>query len=248
LEGDDVSGLMDADFEAYLRVGGRTVDVEDVRLLRAVAEHGSLNAAADALGRSYSRAHARITDLEDATGPLVSRQRGGAGGGGSRLTEEARELLAGFERLASALDGTATTERLVLDGHVSERHGDLVTVETDAGRVRALALTDDADVQVSFRADAVTLHRPTGAPGGDETSARNRFEATVESVDGGESVGTVTVDVGATDPLAVRVTGESIDRLELEPGATVVATVKATAVRATPTYRSPGEPTDPSPA
>jgi molybdate transport system regulatory protein len=227
---------MDAGYEAHLRVGSVTVDGRDVALLRAVADQGSLNAAADALGRSYSRAHSRLGDLEEALGPLVDRERGGADGGGSRLTDEGRALLARFDRLAAALDGTATTERLVLDGTVLSREGRVAVVETPAGRVRALALTDDDRVQVSFRADAVTLHRPSGAPEGDETSARNRFEGTVTGLDRAEAVAGVTVDVGAGSPLVVRVTTDSLDRLGVEAGDAVVASFKATATRATRAY------------
>lgn len=225
---------MDAGFEAHLRVGEATFDGRDAALLRAVAEHGSLNAAASALGRSYSRAHGRIGDLEEAAGPLVERRRGGSEGGGSRLTDGARQLLAQFDRLQAALEGTAATERLVLDGTVRERDGDLVTVETAAGTVRALALADSEAVQVSFRSDAVTLHAPESAPGGGETSARNRFRGEVVGVDRGDGTALVRVDVGATDPLAVRVTETSRRELGLEPGTAVAASFKATATRATP--------------
>ncbi|WP_123533900.1 TOBE domain-containing protein [Halosimplex salinum] len=224
---------MDAGFEAHLRVGDESFDGRDAALLRAVAAEGSLNAAASALGRSYSRAHARIGDLEAEAGSLVERERGGSQGGGSRLTDDARELLAQFDRLQATLEGTATTERLVLDGTVEERDGDLVTVETVAGSVRALALTDAEDVQVSFRSDAVTLHAPESAPSGGETSARNRFGGTVVDVDPGEGTALVRIDVGANDPLVVRVTETSRRELGLEAGEFVVASFKATATRAT---------------
>jgi len=224
---------MDAGFEAHLRVGEATVDERDAALLRAVAAEGSLNAAASALGRSYSRAHARIGDLEAEAGPLVDRRRGGTEGGGSRLTAEGRELLAEFDRLQAALAGTAATERLVLDGRVTEREGDLATVETDAGTVRALALTDADDVRVAFRSDAVTLQDPESAPEGAETSARNRFRGTVVGVDRDDGTALVRIDVGASEPLAVRVTETSLDTLELERGTDVVASFKATATRAT---------------
>ena len=64
---------MDAGFEAHLQVGEETFDGRDAALLRAVADRGSLNAAASALGRSYSRAHGRIGDLEAQAGSLVER-------------------------------------------------------------------------------------------------------------------------------------------------------------------------------
>jgi molybdate transport system regulatory protein len=227
---------MDAGFEAHLRVGEETVDERDAALLRAVAAQESLSAATEALGRSYSRAHSRIRDLEAAAGPLVERQRGGADGGGSHLTHEARELLAAFDRLEAALAGTATTERMALDGEVTARAGDLATVETAAGTVRALDV-DDAGrgdhVQVSFRSDAVTLHDPESAPVAGESSARNRFDGTVESVDRGDGTALVRVDVGAEEPLAVRITEQSLRELDLEVETPVAASVKATAIRAT---------------
>lgn len=249
---------MDAGFDARLREGGGTFDDRDATLLRAVDEAGSLNAAATDLGRSYARAHERLTDLEAAFGPLVERQRGGAGGGGSRLTPNGHRLLARFDRLRATLAGTTTVEETVLAGRVVDRDGELATVETPAGTLRALAPDVDA-VQVAVRADAVTLHAPDDAPPAGGTSARNRFAGRVAQVDRGASVALVTVALDAPDPsdesvasddttptppadrteddgptLAALVTTDSVDRLGLATGTPVVATLKATATRATP--------------
>ncbi|MFC7082228.1 TOBE domain-containing protein [Halorussus caseinilyticus] len=226
---------MDAGFEAHLRADGTEFDADDAELLRAVDEAGSLNRAADALGRSYSRAHQRLTALEDALGPLVVRQRGGSGGGGSELTDEARDLLARFERLRAEFTGTAEVEETVLSGEVVAREGELATVETDAGRVRALAPAADAEeVQVALRADAVTLNAPDDAPPAEATSARNRFDGEVAAIDAGEQVARVLVNVGADAPLAALVTMSSVEKLGLGEGSPVVASFKATATRASP--------------
>lgn len=229
---------MDAGFEAHLRADGVRFDATDAELLRTIAAEGSLNRAADALGRSYSRAHQRLTELEEALGPLVARQRGGSGGGGSELTAEARDLLARFDRLRAEFTGTAEVEETVLSGRVIARDGELATVETDAGRVRALAPggTEDAeagDVQVAIRADTVTLHDPADAPAEVATSARNRFEGRIVGVERGESVADVRISLGAGAPLVALVTVESVDRLDLTSDTPVVATWKATATRAT---------------
>ncbi|MFB6173955.1 MAG: TOBE domain-containing protein [Halobacteriales archaeon] len=225
---------MDAGFEAHLRVGECSFDRSDAALLRAVDEHASLNAAADALGRSYSRAHDRITTLEAAVGPLLERERGGPGGGGSELTPTARDLLARFARLEAALADTARVDAVALEGRVTGRDGELATVGTPAGTVRALLFEAAERVQVSFRADAVTLQDPEFAPAADATSARNRFPGTVVAVDPGESIARVDVEVGAPEPLSALITDESRRRLDIEAGREVVASVKATAVRATP--------------
>lgn len=247
---------MDVGVEPRLQAGEVTFDATDAELLRAIAEHGSVLGASNALGRSRARALNRLEDLEAAIGPLVERQRGGAGGGGSRLTAEAKTLLARFDRLCATLSGTAGVPEAVVDGVVLEREGELGVVETDAGTVQARLVDeitarestsgeeDPGDssarlepgtrVQVSIRADTVTLQDPADAPGDEgATSARNRFSGTVSHLDSGTTITTVAVEVGAADPLLALVTQESLDRLGIEPGVAVVASFKATATRAT---------------
>jgi len=236
---------LDADFDARLDSEGVEVTERDVALLRAVDEHGSLNAAASALGRSYSRSQQRVVELEAAFGRLVERQRGGAGGGGSSLTGTAAALLAEFDRLETAFSGVAEVAETVLQGTVVEREGELGTVETAAGRVRAIVppTSDDGEdggvdgdaeaVRLTIRADAITLHAPDSVPES-KTSARNHFEGEVRDVEPGDAVARVTVDVGAGTDLTVLVTQTSVDTLTLAPGDTVVASFKATATRASP--------------
>jgi molybdate transport system regulatory protein len=230
----DRGDRVDADFEARLQVGDLTVGPRDVALLLAIDDQRSLNAAAEALGRSYSRAHGRVTDLESELGPLVERQRGGAEGGGSELTPAARTLLAKYTRLQAALAGTATVEEAVVEGTVIERDGELVTVETPIGPLRAIQAVDADAVQVALPADAVTLHPPDEAPPEGGTSARNRFEGTVAAVDEREAVAYVSVALEPDVTLPVLLTRESLQRLGIEPSEPVVATFKATATRATP--------------
>lgn len=244
---------MDAGVEARLQAGDVTFDSTDAELLYAIAEHGSVYGASNALGRSRARALNRVKELENAIGPLVERQRGGSEGGGSRLTTEARTLLARFERLRATLSGTAGSTEAVLRGKVVERDGELGLVETEAGSVLAVLVdttstnvekTDPEEgppdslqmgeqVQVSIRADTVTLHDPADAPDSGATSARNRFAGTVTQIDSGESIARVEVDIGAGEPLSALLTQESLDRLELEPGDDIVTSFKATVTRAT---------------
>jgi molybdate transport system regulatory protein len=229
---------MDPDVAPELRAGDGdvTFGADDAALLRAIDEHGSVSAAADALGRSRARATGRLDDLEAAFGSLVERTRGGAGGGGTELTPGARDLLARFARLRTALSGVAAAEECVLEGRVVDRDGELATVVTPVGEVRALAPPDADRVQVSLRADAVTLHAPDEAPPAGGTSARNRLSGVVSRVERGESVAHVRVAVegdGGKVVLVALVTTESVERLGLSDGVAVVATFKATATRAT---------------
>ncbi len=224
---------MDASFDAQLRTDSVEFTQKDASLLEAIDEIGSIHKAADELGRSYSRSHQRITALEDAFGTLVDRQRGGESGGGSTLTENAHELRSRFNRLRTGYSSVAETTEAVFDGTIVTRTGELGTVTTAAGDVRAIVPVDTDTVQVSLRADTVTLHDPDETPTESATSARNRFDGYVLGIDRGDAVSLVSVDVGAEDPLYALVTEDSRERLQLESGRHIVASFKATATRAT---------------
>lgn len=76
-------------------------------LLRAVDELGSISQAARFMNLSYRRAWGQIRAMEEHLGlPLVEKKTGGPGGGGARLTPEARDLLSKYERLAHGLEET----------------------------------------------------------------------------------------------------------------------------------------------
>ena len=234
---------LDAGFDAQFDKSGVGFDERDAALLRAIDDHGSLNAAADALERSYSRSQRRVVALEEVFGPLVVRERGGTGGGGSSLTDAAHDILAAFERLRAEFTGVAEVAETVLEGEVVDREGELATVETSAGVVRAIVPKGSRRVHLAVRADAVTLHTPGTLPA-DGTSARNRFRGTVAAIEEGDALARVALDVGTGTELAALVTHASIDTLALVPGDEASASFKATATRAIPAgeYTSEEEP------
>ncbi|WP_049971338.1 TOBE domain-containing protein [Haladaptatus cibarius] len=221
-------------FDAQLVAGDVAFDARDAQLLRAIDDEGSLNAAANELGRSYAHAQRRIVELEEEFGSLVRRERGGSRGGGSTVTDDAHGLLQQFRRVTAESSGLAEVDETVLAGIVNERDGEFGVVETDAGVVRALVPPDTENVEVAIRSDVITLHSPTSAPEGDETSARNQFEGRVRAVETGERIARITVDVGGGTPFLALVTTTSVERLALEPDKDVVVSFKATATRAVP--------------
>jgi len=76
-----------------------------VRLLEAVAETGSISAAATKMGISYRRAWDKIHESEERLGvKLVDTQTGGVGGGGSELTAAAQEYVQRFHEFTSGLN------------------------------------------------------------------------------------------------------------------------------------------------
>jgi len=84
-----------------LSVGGRSLGGRSrIDLLRAVAEHGSITAAAKAVGLSYKAAWDPIDTMNNLAGePLVLRSTGGRGGGSSHLSPRGESLVERFEQL-----------------------------------------------------------------------------------------------------------------------------------------------------
>ncbi len=73
-------------------------------LLRAIEETGSINGASEKLKISFRHAWGQIKKLEKRLGiRLIEPQVGGKGGGGSKLTKEAKDLLAEFEAVSEDL-------------------------------------------------------------------------------------------------------------------------------------------------
>lgn len=220
-------------FEPLLSDGETTVTERDVRMLRAIDRYGSMSRAADELGRSYPHLQRRVVELESAFGDLTTRNRGGRGGGGTELTAGARDIVRRFERLRSELGGVTAVAESVVPGTVVDRNGELATVETAAGLLTVRAPANADRVEIAIRADAVVLV-DSDSPSEIRTSLRNQLTGTVSTIDYRETTATVTVDVGSGVHLDAVVTTESVERLALETGTSIVAAFKSTAARANP--------------
>jgi len=97
------------------------------RLLEAVAEHGSVARAANALGLPYRTAWKKLREMEEVAGePLLDSGSGGAAGGQSHLTPLAVELLDAFRRVAGSVTEDVTERFASESGHFE--------VDTDAQR------------------------------------------------------------------------------------------------------------------
>jgi len=74
-----------------------------IELLRAVAEHGSISAAARALGMGYKRAWSLLDELQRACPvPILETAAGGSKGGGAQVTAAGHALLAHYDELEQA--------------------------------------------------------------------------------------------------------------------------------------------------
>ena len=74
-----------------------------IELLRAVAEHGSISAAARALGMGYKRAWSLLDEFQRAIQiPIIETAAGGSKGGGAQVTAAGRALLEHYDELEQA--------------------------------------------------------------------------------------------------------------------------------------------------
>ncbi|MEQ7156064.1 winged helix-turn-helix domain-containing protein [Brevundimonas aurifodinae] len=91
-----------------VRIGEGHLGPGKAQLLALIRDTGSLSEAARRMGMSYRRAWTlmeAINALTDA--PAVETERGGPGGGGSRLTPRGEALLAAYAELRATLDVAA---------------------------------------------------------------------------------------------------------------------------------------------
>lgn len=87
------------------RDGAVLISAYRADLLEAVARTGSVAAAAAAMGLPYRTAWKKLREMEAAAGtPLLHSGSGGTGGGQSRLTAAAQEMVAAFRRLAGPVE------------------------------------------------------------------------------------------------------------------------------------------------
>jgi len=78
-----------------------------VELLEAIERTGSLARAAEEMNVPYRTAWYKLKEIEKQLGfKLIDSASGGAGGGGSALTAEAREIIQRFRRLCVGLAET----------------------------------------------------------------------------------------------------------------------------------------------
>lgn len=88
----------------WMTIGGQKLGGQDrVELLSAIAAHGSITAAAKAVGISYKGAWDAIEAMNNLAGePLLERVAGGKGGGGTRLTSRGTQLVENFRKIEAA--------------------------------------------------------------------------------------------------------------------------------------------------
>jgi molybdate transport system regulatory protein len=159
----------------WLSIGNAGVlGQERIALLESIAEQGSITRAAKALGISYKAAWDAVDAMNNLTPtPVVETTTGGRGGGGARLTDKGRRVIAAYRCIA------AEYERF-LSG-INAALGDSGAA---FDLLRGLALRTSARNRFLGRVAAVTL-RPVDAEVEIAIQGEHRIRAglTNESVD-----------------------------------------------------------------
>ena len=91
-----------------------------VRLLELIAETGSIRKAAVQMKMSYRRAWMLLQALDESFGhALVATARGGAKGGGARLTELGEQVVQRYRRLEQAASEAGRADAEALGHHTA---------------------------------------------------------------------------------------------------------------------------------
>lgn len=199
-----------------------------IRLLEAIAEHGSITRAAKAVPLSYKAAWDALDAMNNlAPRALVERTTGGRQGGGTRLTDAGRELVAMYR----AVDGEQQRAIDRLAPHRPRRRG---------------RSAEEAPGCVALSSSPLGGRSPPGGLGADRfdprqlqvqlrrlavrTSARNQFAGTVVALRQSRVSVEVCIALDAQTQIVAGVTRESADALGLAAGSPLLALVKASSV------------------
>jgi len=92
-------------YKIWLDNNGKAFGIGPSDILKRVDRHQSLSKAAREINMSYSQAWTLMNALEKRLGfKLLEREVGGVSGGGSRLTDRARELVRQYDDFIKEAD------------------------------------------------------------------------------------------------------------------------------------------------
>jgi molybdate transport system regulatory protein len=98
---------------------GASLGPGKIGLLEEVEKTGSIRNAAEAVGMSFRQGWLLLKAIESMFGqPVITTQRGGSQGGGSKLTELGRFVVASYRQLERASASAAQAELAILEKRV----------------------------------------------------------------------------------------------------------------------------------
>lgn len=178
---------IEPNIKLWLQANDRTIGGEGrMSILQAIEEQGSLNKAAEKLGMSYRHLWGVIRKLENRLGfKLIESEKGGSGGGGSKLTEQGLKLVNKYNWMNETLNkavnektfwgylSTKLSARNRLKGIVKNVElgevGAKIRIKINPAEITAfitreaveeLELKDDDEVEAVIKATEVMVSKP----------------------------------------------------------------------------------------
>lgn len=231
------------------------VGAERIALVEAIAQTGSISAAARKLGISFRAAWDAVQALNNLfDSPIIAAAAGGASGGAASVTRRGQRLVEAYRQMEARLAqawaeveadgadlwslGMKTSARNALRGVVETVSDGAVNGEVSLKVAEGLTITS-----IVTRASVADLGLAPGAPAialikssfiilaaGREplrTSARNQLFGTVISRQDGAVNAEVVLELTGGKTLAATLTLESAEALDLKVGDPAIALIKA---------------------
>lgn len=130
-----------------------------IELLEQIDRHGSISAAAKAMKMSYKTAWDAVNEMNNLSdAPIVQRETGGKGGGGTVLTDKGRSTIALYKELETMQQHFwASLENVSSDAALLEQFAKRMTLRTSARNqllgtvtgIQSSALGADVALQLS---------------------------------------------------------------------------------------------------
>ena len=238
------------------RTGLPRVALTRIALVEAVAELGSISAAAKQVGLSYKAAWDAVQALNNLfDAPLVAAAPGGKTGGAATVTPRGLAVIAAFRRVEVEMNaalakldrglgsdvfwslGMKTSARNALRGTISDIGSGAVSSEVTLSLGEGVAITavltrhsvEDLGLEVGKPAIALIKASFVVLARGENlrTSARNQIPGRIVGREDGAVNSEIALDIGGGKTLVATVTLESARSLELEVGEAVTALIKA---------------------
>ncbi len=232
------------------------VAVGRMALVEAIAELGSISAAARRVGLSYRAAWDAVQALNNLfEQPLVTAAAGGRAGGAATVTPQGLAVLAAFRRVEAEMAaarakldlglgadvfwslGMKTSARNALRGEIVRIVEGSVNAEVTlrmAGGLEIVSVVtsqsvEDLGLAVGGQAIALIKSSFVVLARGENlrTSARNQLAGVIASREDGAVNSDIRLDLGGGKTLAASITLESAQVLELAVGDRITALIKA---------------------
>jgi molybdate transport system regulatory protein len=205
-----------------------------IKLLELIQETGSIKKASETMKMSYKAAWDAINVLNKVYGePLMERQVGGKGGGGTRLTQAGKDLIRSY-RIYSKMNSLYLDElnnANKINAEIVEVSESYMTAKTENGDILSCALLDD---ELKSGDSTTLLIRPSDIILIDSdsfnTSAKNMFKCKISKIANTDKYSSIVLKTEKGTEFYAQITRSSAENLKLEENKSIFILFKTTSV------------------